>query len=96
MEAQGEIKRWYDRRAREKKFQPGDRVLVLFPVQGHPLKARLCGPWEVEKKFREINYIVKTHERRKENQLCYVNILKPYHKREIDGESKEQNQKKSH
>lgn len=36
-EAQGELKKWYGRKAGEKKFCVGDKVLVLFPVQGHPL-----------------------------------------------------------
>ena len=33
--AQGEMKRWFDKKARSRLFQPGDKVLVLFPLQSH-------------------------------------------------------------
>jgi len=28
---------WYDRRARLRTFEPGDKVLVLLPIPGNPL-----------------------------------------------------------
>ncbi|XP_076049636.1 uncharacterized protein LOC143030371 [Oratosquilla oratoria] len=80
--AQQEMKKWYDKKARVREFKPGDRVLVLLPIQGDPLKARYCGPWTVEKKVGELNYIVNTPGRQKKNQLCHVNMIKPYHGRE--------------
>lgn len=76
--AQGKMKQWYDRKARVRTFCAGDKVLVLFPVQGHPLKARYHGPWEIEKKISDVNYLVRTPGRRKKNQLCHVNMLKPF------------------
>ncbi len=45
--SQSEMKDWYDRKARARSFQPGDKVLVLFPLQGNPFKARFSGPWEI-------------------------------------------------
>ena len=38
---------WYDRRARLRTFQPGDKVLVLMPMPGKPLLAKYHGhiPW---------------------------------------------------
>ena len=32
VKAQAEQKRWYDRNARSRKFEPGDQVLVLLPT----------------------------------------------------------------
>ena len=80
-EAQSKMKGWYDRKARIRKFNVGDKVLVLFPMQGHPMKARYSGPWEIERQLSDVNYIVKTPGRRKSNQLCHINMLKRYHER---------------
>ena len=37
--AQVQQKRWYDRNAREREFQPGEHVLVLLPTSTHKLRA---------------------------------------------------------
>ena len=37
-ESQSKMKVWYDRKAKSRCFEPGDRVLVLFPVVGNPLQ----------------------------------------------------------
>ena len=42
--AQSKMKGYYDHKARVRKFNVGDKVLVLFPVQGHPMRARYSGP----------------------------------------------------
>ncbi len=76
------MKGWYDKKARARSFQPGDKVLVLVPLQGDPFKARFSGPWEIERKMSDVNYIVKTPGRKKKNQLCHVNMLKPFHERD--------------
>ena len=39
-EFQSKMKVWYDRKTRSRCFEPGDRVLVLFPVVGNPLQAK--------------------------------------------------------
>ena len=39
-EAQTKTKKWYDKDAKNRVFSPGDKVLVLFPIPGHPLQAR--------------------------------------------------------
>ena len=51
---------WYDENAKERKFMPGDRVLALLPIPGKPLQARYYGPYTVEKKISDVNYIVNT------------------------------------
>ena len=35
-ESQSKMKVWYDRKTKLSCFEPGDRVLVLFPVVAHP------------------------------------------------------------
>ncbi len=82
-DSQSEMKGWYDRKARARSFQPGDKVLVLFPLQGNPFKARFFRPWKIERKVSDLNYVVKTPGRKKKkNQLCLINMLKPFHERE--------------
>ena len=79
-ESQSKMKVWYDRKAKSRCFEPGDRVLVLFPVVGNPLQAKYSGPYKV-KKISDTNYLVKTPGRRKETQVCHINMLKAYHEK---------------
>ena len=80
-ESQSKMKVWYDRKAKSRCFEPGDRVLVLFPVVGNPLQAKYTGPYKVVKKISDTNYLVKTPGRRKETQVCHINMLKAYHEK---------------
>ena len=66
-------------RAKSRCFEPGDTVLVLFPVVGNPLQAKYSGPYKVVKEISDTNYLVKTPGRRKETQVCHINMLKAYH-----------------
>jgi len=72
--SQEKMKLWYDQKARARTFQPGDQVLVLLPLHGQP---RYCGPYTVEQKVSEVDYVIKTPDRRKERRLCHVNCLSP-------------------
>ena len=63
------------------KALPGDRVLDLFPVVGNPLQAKYSGPYKVVKKISDTNYLVKTPGRRKETQVCHINMLKAYNEK---------------
>ena len=80
-ESQSKMKVWYDRKAKSRCFEPGDRVLVLFPVVGNPLQAKYSGPYKVVKKISDTNYLVKTPGRHKETQVCHINMLKAYHEK---------------
>ena len=80
--SQGRMKLWYDKKARCRTFKPGDQVLVLLPLHGQPLQARYCGPYTVEQKISNVDYLIKTPGRRKEKRMCHINMLKPYHIRE--------------
>ena len=68
----------YDENAQDRNFEPGDKVLALLPIPGKPLQARYYGPYTVDKKLSDVNYIVNTPGRRKQKQLCHINMLKKY------------------
>ena len=76
------MKTWYDRKARTRMFHPGDKVLALLPIHGNPLQARYCGPYTIEKKTSDVDYVINTPGRRKSKRLCHVNMLKPYHSKD--------------
>ena len=72
-ESQSKMKVWYDRKAKSRCFEPGDRVLVLFPAVANPLQAKYSGPYKVVKKISDTNYFVRTPGRRKETKHIMKN-----------------------
>ena len=73
--AQNHMKQNYDKNSVSRSFQSGDKVLAFLPVSRKPLQARYFGPYVVKKKENELNYIIVTPNRRKNEQLCHVNML---------------------
>ncbi|XP_076052821.1 uncharacterized protein LOC143032237 [Oratosquilla oratoria] len=51
-------------------------------MKGNLLRAKFSGPYEVVKRVGELNYIVATPDRRRNQQLCHINTLKLYRERE--------------
>ena len=49
-----------------------------MPIPGIPLQSRYYGPYTVHKKTSDVNYIINTPVRRKQKQLCHINMLKEY------------------
>ena len=80
--AQENMKTKYNVNAVKREFKPGEKVLALLPVTGNPLQARYFGPYIVEKKLSDLNYVIVTPDRRKRTQLCHINMLKPYIERD--------------
>ena len=76
--SQGKMKARYDNHVIDRKFKPGDKVLALLPIPGRPLQARYFGPYTIDKKTSDLNYIINTPGRRKNKQMCHVNMLKQY------------------
>ncbi len=62
---QSKMKERYDKNAVARSFSEGDKVLVLLPIQGHALKARFSGPYVIDKKLSETNYVVRTPDRQR-------------------------------
>ncbi|XP_068213400.1 uncharacterized protein [Palaemon carinicauda] len=82
--AQATMKTNYDVGTQMRHFDPGDRVLVLLPMPGNPLKARFSGPWKVLKKLNDVNYLIETPERRRKTQIFHITMLKPFVSREVE------------
>ena len=78
------IKEKYYVDAVEYNFKPGQKVLTLLPVPGKPLNTRFFGPYVIQKKLSDLNYVVVTPDSRKQSQLGHVNMLKPYVERSSD------------
>ena len=72
---------WYDRKARERKYEIGEEVLVLLPLLDKPLQAKYHGPYKIVQKLGPVDYVVATPDRRKQKRVCHVNLLKPYVRR---------------
>ena len=49
-----------------------------MPIPGRPLQAEYFGPYTIEKKASDSNHIITTPDRRKQKQLCHINMLKEY------------------
>ena len=58
--SQTKMKIRYDVTTKEREFNPGDKVLVLLPIIGNPLQARYHGPYVIEKRINNLNYIIQT------------------------------------
>ena len=80
--SQGKMKARYDNHVIDRKFKPGDKVLALLPIPGRPLQERYFGPYTIDKKTSDLNYIINTPGRRKNKQMCHVNMLKEYFDRD--------------
>ena len=82
--SQVSMKERFDKRAVKRQFQPGDEVLVFSPTPGSALTARFSGPFVVECKVSDTDYIIRTAERRRKTRLGHINMLKLFHSREGD------------
>lgn len=80
--AQVRMKTHFDRKSVARMFQSGDRVLVFLPVVGSPLRAKFSGPYVIERKLSETDYVVLTPDRKKKSRVCHINMLKEYIDRE--------------
>ena len=85
--AQGKMKSWCDKRTKQRYFQKGDKVLVLLPVLGQPFQSKYYGPYIIDRKINAVDYVVNTPGRRKQRQLCHINMLKEYHERASVGKT---------
>ena len=74
----GKMKQRYDKNTKERSIKSGDKVLGLSPNPGRPLQARYFGSFTVEKKASDSNSIITTLDRRKQKQLCHINMLNKY------------------
>uniref|UniRef100_A0A8C5N2U3 ribonuclease H n=1 Tax=Leptobrachium leishanense TaxID=445787 RepID=A0A8C5N2U3_9ANUR len=68
-QAQEAQRRVYNRGAKMRSFNPGDKVLVLVPTAESKFLAKWQGPYEIAEKKSEVNYKVLQPGRRKTEQI---------------------------
>ncbi len=68
----------YDKKSVQRSFKVGDQVLVLLPLPGSALQAKFTGPYLIEEKLSDTDYVVRTPERRRKTRICHINMLKLY------------------
>lgn len=78
LEAQKHQKTWYDKSARQRGFQPGQKVLVMLPTSDSKLLAKWQGPFEVQKKLGPTTYQVSTPGHQRSSRVLHVNLLKEW------------------
>ncbi|XDV30635.1 hypothetical protein PO909_033505 [Leuciscus waleckii] len=78
VEAQQQQKSWYDRSARQRSFNPGQKVLVLLPSDDNKLLAKWQGPFAVIKKLGPTTYQVATPGRPRSSRTLHINLLKEW------------------
>ena len=78
--AQAKMKAHYDRKAKIRTFEPGEKMLALLPLQGKSLAAKFNGPYIVKKQVGDLDYLIAIPDMRNGVQLCHVNMLKPYYR----------------
>ena len=78
-EVKERMKTRYDRKARDREYKPGEKVLMLLPSLQNPLTARYVGPYQVRKRVGDVTYVIDTPHGRKKTKLCHANMLKKYH-----------------
>lgn len=77
-EAQHRQKTWYDRNARHRTFQPGQKVLVMLPSESSKLLAKWQGPFEITKQLGPTSYEVATPGQARTRWVLHVNLLKEW------------------
>ncbi|XP_042147391.1 uncharacterized protein LOC120844553 [Ixodes scapularis] len=83
-EAQTKQKRFYDRKSQARRFEPGDRVLILLPSDHNKLTMQWKGPYEVARQKGDLNYELLVGDKRK---TFHINMLQKYVGRETKNES---------
>ena len=77
-EASKRSKRYFDRKARQRKFKKGDDVLVLLPSSSNKLLCEWLGPFPIEEELHpDYKVLIKGKEK-----VLHANMLKKYIHRE--------------
>jgi len=67
--------KYYNRRAKERSLEVGEKVLLLLPSHSNKLQICWQGPYVVTRKMSSTNYMVKIKNKEK---MYHVNLLKRY------------------
>lgn len=80
-EAQRTQKLWYDKQARTRNFEPGQKVLLLLPSSNSKLLAKWQGPYLITRRMGPVTYEIHHPEKKKAKQTYHVNLLKEWRER---------------
>ena len=80
--SQTKMKLKYDQKVKVREFKAGDEVLLYLPIPGAPLSHKFQGPYIVSHRLNKLNYVVFTPDRRKQQQLVHINLMKKYCRRD--------------
>lgn len=69
--AQTKMKTRFDVKAVPRFFEVGDNVLCLLPVVGSSLQAKFSGPYVVDAKLSDTDYVISTPERKRNSRMPY-------------------------
>ncbi|GFO35039.1 Zinc finger protein [Plakobranchus ocellatus] len=79
--ASSRYKTHFDKRAKARSFDVGDKTLILLPTKSNKLQLKWQGPFHVEKKVGDNNYIIDVNGRKR---TYHANLLKKYYQRSDD------------
>ena len=81
--SQAKQKKLYDEKSACRKFQIGDKVLVLLPTPGSKLESKWQGPYTVTNVFSNgLNYELDREKGRKQKRTYHINLLRLWKTRE--------------
>ena len=69
----------FDRKAKERWFDPGDEVLLLLPVKKNKLQLAWRGPYKIVERTSDWDYKIRVGSKVK---LYHANLLRRYHRRD--------------
>lgn len=79
---QAKMKANYDKKARDRDFNVGDKVLVFLPEGGGKFESKWQGPYFIERKVGEVNYQIEMPDKKKSHRLLHANMIKRYYDRQ--------------
>jgi len=80
---------YYNRRARERKLNIGDSVLLLLSTENNKLTVAWRGPYEVIERVGEVDYRIRVTPDK--IRTYHINMLKKYHERKKNKELESDN-----
>lgn len=75
-EAQQRQKTWYDQSARQRSFNPSQKVLIHLPSDDSKLLAKWQRPFEIQQKIGPTTYQVSPPGQPRLSRMLHVNLLK--------------------
>ncbi|XP_048339157.1 uncharacterized protein LOC125425633 [Sphaerodactylus townsendi] len=81
--AQATQSSWYDKTARSRTFELGDKVMVFLPLRSDKLKVAWEGPHVIVDRLDDVTYAVALERSGKKTKVVHVNMLKPYLERRM-------------